>query len=569
MNKTLPIDLSEERLLKMASQMVDNRNLTGALRMLNKNAQTNGNSEASYMLYAEIYDDMNLYEKSINAWFNFLDCATETPLNDAYEGLAVDFMNLGNDTMASYYYGKLLNVCYDIPDCGKDQIFESLMPVETPHLRFAYPPELCDYTKEIAEGIELMRINDYENAVKSFDMVHEKSDKYLTARNYIAMCKIIMNKSEEAEEECNHLLKRYPNNIQALTMLAAVKTEQKKYNESRQLALKLLSIPVTATDEIYKIATVCCENQMHEEAYSLFLKLQSELGYDSTVLYFLAVSAYNSGKISESLTAFEKLLTIYPNAVTARYYYDLIKEQVQAQENPEHNEQSVQTEQNEQKQSFSYFYRLPEKQKIDSIKILSVACALPKAEARRLCQTVDLSQIILWAFDEGDTREEGELQYLAVSCAAKVRYDDILRSILLNSFLSDGLKVYTLNELALRNEENSFGVVICNTYKRAETHKLRLGKTKRSKFMQAYAHLFSHFAIIEERYGNKIACATEDIYSALESNGVLSLAADEKSLTAAIYLYSDINDVGINGKNVYSVFDADKNTTAMILGYTE
>ena len=41
--------------------------------MLNKNAVTNGNDCDSLMLYAEIYDDMGLHEKSVNAWFRFMD----------------------------------------------------------------------------------------------------------------------------------------------------------------------------------------------------------------------------------------------------------------------------------------------------------------------------------------------------------------------------------------------------------------------------------------------------------------------------------------------------------------
>ena len=58
MAKILNFDLSEERLLCMAEEMVDEHNYIAALKMLNKNAEINGDSDHSLMLYAEIFDDM-------------------------------------------------------------------------------------------------------------------------------------------------------------------------------------------------------------------------------------------------------------------------------------------------------------------------------------------------------------------------------------------------------------------------------------------------------------------------------------------------------------------------------
>ena len=89
-----------------------------------------------------------------------------------------------------------------------------------------------------------------------------------------------------------------------------------------QLAERLIAIAPDAPDEIYKIATVCCENKLHAQAYKLFCKLPVEYEYDQTVLYFKAVSAFNCGKFEESFTAFDKIVTINPDAVTARFYYN-------------------------------------------------------------------------------------------------------------------------------------------------------------------------------------------------------------------------------------------------------
>ena len=73
MSKTVKFDLSSARLLGIASDMVEEHNYIGALKMLNKNSDLNYNDEDSYMLYAEIFDDMGLYEKCVNNWFKYID----------------------------------------------------------------------------------------------------------------------------------------------------------------------------------------------------------------------------------------------------------------------------------------------------------------------------------------------------------------------------------------------------------------------------------------------------------------------------------------------------------------
>ncbi|HIU00469.1 MAG TPA: hypothetical protein IAB64_00615, partial [Candidatus Coproplasma excrementavium] len=73
MSKTEAMDFSDDRLLALAAEKLDEHNLIGALRLLNKNSALNFPDDRSFMLYAEIYDDMELYERSVNNWFRYLD----------------------------------------------------------------------------------------------------------------------------------------------------------------------------------------------------------------------------------------------------------------------------------------------------------------------------------------------------------------------------------------------------------------------------------------------------------------------------------------------------------------
>lgn len=541
MAKVTGIDLSDDRLISIASDMIDDHNYIGALKMLNKNADLSGNDGDSLALYAEIFDDMGLYEKSINGWFKYMDAADFSDLADCYEGLAVNFMNLGNEHFAAYYYNKLLLETDEMDSAMREEIIKDFMSQEENPLKFVYPPELADYSEIISKGVGFMKEGDYGHAVEEFDKVAEGSPKYAFARNYVAMCKIISDRAEEAEQECINILKTQPDNVQALTTLAAVKTEEGKREEALLLAKRLLALDAGGDEDIYKIATVCCENKLHSEAYSAFCKLSEAYDYDLNVLYFKAVSAFNCGKFDESFTHFDNLVTIYPAAVTARYYYTLARQLKEKGESTE----------------LSYFYRLPTEVRESSLNVLAAFAKLSPAQAKKLAAEIDLTQCIRWLFDENEMGSS-QLYSLAAQTAALGGLDDIVRDILLDAFFDDRIKIELLTSLAERNESDCFGVVICNVYKRVTVFALDIGKLKRKMFVRAYARLFAHFAILDDDYGASFADAAETLYRKLESEDRLGEAKNIDVLTAAVFLLSEVRVAEIENDKIYDFFEVKK-----------
>lgn len=550
MEKIMEIDLSDERLLAIAEDAVEQHNYILALKMLNKNADLHFNDADSLSLYAEIFDDMGLYERCINSWFRFIDYAGDADFSDAYEGLAISYMNIGNEHFSAYYYNKLLVDNGEIDSETRGEIIQSFLSRDENPLKFVYPPEIADCSDVIAEGIEKMKCGEYDKAVETFGSIEERNPDYLAARNYIAMCDIITDKCDEAEQECLAVLKRFPDNVQALTTLAAVKTEQKKSDEGRKLAEKLLSLDVTATDDMYKIATVCCENKLHEEAYGLFCKIENELPYDSSLLYFKAVSAFNCGKYEESLAAFDKLVTIYPDAVTAAYYYRAARDAIE----------------NGKTEELSYFYRLPAKERENSLQILAAFSKLSKTQCKKLSDVMDISECIRWCFDESEGRGASELQFLAAECAVKAELDGIVCNLLLNAFLSDSLKIQILTMIGERNEPNSFGVVICHIYKTVDFYPVNIGRLKRKSFVAAYSRLNAHFGILDNDYCAKFATACETLYREMEEGERLAAAADTDALTAAMFYKTGITEAGITRRNLSAFFDTSEAKIKKILG---
>lgn len=557
MNKTTSIDLSEDRLLAIAADYIEEHNFIAALRMLNKNAELNGNAEDSYMMYAETFDDMSLCEKSINAWFKYIDYVSIYPdaeLADAYEGLAVNYLNSGDEQVAAYYYNRLLiETAGDLSAENRKEIINNFICSQKSPLKIAWPPRLADFSEEMQKGVGFMRDGDFESAIEQFSLVDEGNEKYLSARNYIAMCNIIFDKCDEAEQECLNILKNHPDDVQALTTLAAVKNQQKKSEESRAIAQKLLSVGATATDDIYKIATVCCENGMHAEAYKLFCRIEEDLQYDNSVLYFKAVSAYNSGRKQESVDAFDKLITIYSDAVTAKYYLDIVREHMD-------DEDYI-------KNPLSYFYRLPQEERESNIELLSAFVRLSDKQAAAFVKKLDLTDCIRWCFDEGAENTGAELKMLGAACAVKSNdCDDLLRDVLLDAFLPDSLKMYTVGMIAERNVRSEYGVVVCNIYRKINFVPLEVGRAKRKAFIRAYALTVSRFGLINADYVYIMHEAAAGLYSRLSKEKRLGDVRDAQSLAAAIYTVSGVQENGLDNATVCAFFGAKQKNYLRILG---
>jgi len=546
MKKTVDIDLSADRLIAVAADMVDNHNYIKALKMLNKNAEEEGGDEDSLMLYAEIYDDLGLCEMCINGWFRYLDEASpDSPLSECYEGLAVNYMNIDKPQYSAFYYNKLLFESRDIDEETRAQILKDFLTEEENPLKFVWPPKLADCSETIKEGILKLREGDYEKAEEIFGQVHEDNPRYAEARNYVAMCKIILDKHAEAEEECLNILKKFPQNVQAMSTLTAVKCETGETKEALELTDRLLKIKTDNQDEIFKIVTVCAENKMHAEAYRQILKLYGEIAHEKPVMFFKAVSAYNCGKIAESLNAFDDLVTLYPDAVTARYYYDKVRG-------------------GECEKELTYYYRLPQELREKALKYISDYIKLSPREAKSFEGFFELYDCIKWCLDE--CGNDDEIKMLAAQVSVRAGFDDIVRNILLDAFCNDALKIETLMRLARRNEDNDFGLTIYHIYKCVPTHKLEIGRLKRKIFVEAYAGLLAHFGILDEDNGDSLAHATEYVYEKLCAEGRLNEVKKQDVLSAAIYALSGVDERNVTGTDICKFFGVKRSDVYNLIG---
>lgn len=124
-----------------------------------------------------------------------------------------------------------------------------------------------------------------------------------------------------------------------------------------------------------------------------------------------------------------------------------------------------------------------------------------------------------------------------------------------------------MHELTLRNEEDSFGTVLCNIYKEYFTHAIEIGSRKNEEFLLAFADVYAKFAILEEDNEHKICVVAEELYEILSSEEAWDLFDERAALAAAIYREARLRK-GERGLNkIVEIFEADRGVTEQILNY--
>ena len=543
------LDFSDEFMLEAVENRLQDGNYFGALKMLNKRNEMYAPSADAQALAADIYEGLELWQLAADAWFRFLDTCNEADFGEGYEGLAVAFMNMGNDVQSALYYHRAFAEDGQLSAEGAAELGGLFRQATAPRLHIV-PDDGAPEPELLSEGLSLLRIGELEKAREKLLEIPTESSDYPSAAGLSAMCTLMLGDEERAQKECEELLNTHPENVQALTTYCAVLGARGDKEGAKKVAAKLAEIPAKGTDDLYRIATALCEAGLDDAAFEKLSLLADRLPYDENVLWFLSVAACRTGRIEESIEALETLTTIYPRKAVAMYYLERLRAQ-------RDGEEAV---------TMTYYYRVPENEYETVAGFLMAAATAEEHDIRNIAQLPELNTFFRIAFDEMEGRDE-KLQALATRVAVRVRADAFLREVLLDCTLEEYVKINILHELTMRNEEDSFGVVVCNVYKEFFTHKIEIGQKKADAFMKAFSDVYSKFALLGEENEGKICAAAEDIYATLEEAGALDYCDERASLAAAIYRESRLKGGEHSLSEIVNLFDANKYTTQCILDF--
>lgn len=541
--------LSEEFLYESAEKRYDRGEYLGALTMLNKRGTMYPPSADAWALYADVYESLELYALAADAWFRFLDTCNEADFAEGYEGLAIAFMNMGNEMQSAYYYHRAAEE--DGDPAGDAEALEAVFEDEAPVPRLRLVEDGAPDPETMREGLILLKNGDLAEAKKRLGEIDETSSDYPSAMGLAAMCTLMLGDEEGAERECEELLRSHPDNVQALTTYCAVLGARGNREGARAAAKKLSRLEVDSTDDMYRVATALCETGLDEEAFALLERLKERLPYDDNVLYFHAVAAYHTGRLEAAISSLERMTTVYPRKAVAGYYLERLRKLRDGEEKAF---------------SMGYYYRVPEEEYHTVANFLLALSDKPDHELVRLARLPDLGAFFRIAFDEMEGRDE-KLQLLAAKVAVRTHSDDFLRDVLLDCEGNDIVKLSILHDLVQRNEEASYGTVFLNIYREFFTHGLNLGEEKKEEFMQAFADVYARFALLGEENEEKLCAAAEDLYATLAEADALDLADERAEIAAVIYREARMKGAERSFAAIAKMFDADLIAAQKILDY--
>ena len=544
------LDLSDEFLLESVENRLQDEDYFGALRILNKRNGMYAPSADAQALAADIYEGLGLWQLAADAWFRFLDTCNEADFGEGYEGLAIAFMNMGNDVQSALYSHRAFAEDGQLSPEGAAEIGSLFRRASQPRLRLVQD-EGAPEPEILSEGLTLLRSGELEQAREKFAQVPRESSDFPSAAGLSAMCTLMLGDEEGAQRECEVLLETHPNNIRGLTTYCAVLGARGDKEGAQKVAARLADLPAEETDDLYRIATALCETGLDEQAYDKLTQLEERLPYDENILWFRAVAAYRTQRLEEAIGCLETLTALNPRKAVAEYYLERMR--------------SLRDGEDEAFR-MTYYYRVPEGEYETIAGFLMAAAAAEDRDVSRIAALPQLAEFFRISFDEMEGRDE-KLQALATRVAVRVRADAVLREVLLDSTLEEFCKINILHALTMRNEEDSFGVVVCNVYKEFFTHKIEIGEKKAEPFLRAFADVYSKFALLGEENEGKICAAAEDVYASLEEAGALDYCDERAALAAAIYRESRLKGGERSLSDIAELFEANMYTTERILDF--
>lgn len=512
----MKLDLSKERLLSLAERATNEDKLYDALRWASK-ADNLYDLKESYRyqsLLADIYEHAGVVEGAIQHWFYALDVADLFEQGEVYESLGFSFENKGDKATASYYYDKAMKSS-TFDSSMYDVVEEPITPPKKKIFKRVFPYEKADFSDQILSALEEMRKGEFAKAEEVLEDIPKVAKDYQKAGNFLAISKLMQGKADEAVSVVEDLYQKNPKDSEIAVTLATAYKAAERIEDGIAIARSLIARTDLSNEEMFKVAALLCELELHSDAYEYTHMLDKYMPFDGNLLYMSGAAAFNSGHIEEGLRTFEKLLLMFPDASVATYYVNYYCEGG--------------------KDKMPYLYRVPEQERkereqcLDYLSTLDRSLAMLEYETHRR----QIKEILYWCFDEMDGQDI-RLQAFAITVALQMEAYDFLQEILMNYQVEDVIKIEIIREICLKNKSVSFKTVIYNLYQELNFPKLSIGRKARKKFLEGYAECAAQFGPRIDGLMDLLPEKAEQFYHLLEENEKLDEIKNSQTVAIAL-----------------------------------
>jgi len=541
----IKFDASAKMYRNLAERRLEEDDLEGALGFLLAAKNKSKNQYSLLADIADVYFDMELYELSANYWFRALDVAPKQSLADVYNGLGACYYNMNNSSVGMYYFNEqFMNMRSSemVIDEDMAECFTEAFAADSGY-RMVYPPESVDYSGVMKAGKTALQRYNISEALELYSEVPPVAAEYDEAQLQISVAHFLSGDVDKAIEINRSVYDRDKTNVFALCNLSSMY----RFKNMPMLADNYFSYVdennAKTADELYKVATACCENGKHERAVKCFERLFIERPFNMSMMFFYGVALYNCGRYEDSRRAFGRILRITEKNPVAFYCHRLADNAVSS------GAKSA--------KPLSYYYRLPDSEEQANLKKLA---ALLKTKGERSLKNKakepETAELIDWCFCSADKDvQRGAVFFLAAADTKATEQQLIER--LLDASVYDATKEYIVLMLAAKGYEKKAGAVISNVYKKICFYAFdadfgRFGDA----FIDAYAICFAKAAVYSD-------CNLRDVYDAAgevyysDAYSEFLYNADVRVLAAYIYIRAGVEKV-VKISAVAELFECDK-----------
>ncbi|MCD8201624.1 MAG: hypothetical protein LUD47_06130 [Clostridia bacterium] len=544
------MDNGEERLLKIAGDLLEAGNLIDAVRMVTRSVELHGHSIETHCMLGKIYGAMELTDDALSAWFCALagcyrleddgkDASTYVPkLPEIYEGIIKTLLLLGNTDVADTYGEKLINEIGSGDSDDDEYLYQTLMcdfydeagvPLEGEEEEDPTADPLG--RQLVGQGLILLQIGDIDDAVEEFKKVNTLSPEYLMAQSCIAMAYATKGENDTAAEYCTRVLEENPDYIPALTVLATICMAEDDEEAAKEIAAHFVGMDLKEDGDIAKVVPILISCDMPEAALAALGKHSSKYDYDLLTMHLKAVAYCDCGKLEEAKKTLRDIVYVYPDSVQTK---KRLKDVSAAQKAGTGIELDMDYFSDEE-HSAEYIAKC-----LDFIE--------GSAAKRKKIDRDELREAVLWITDPY-THAEGYSSRVGFDCAVYAGFDDVWQRMLLDHRVSELAKFGMLETLFRLNKTTTVYVASCMSIKTIDIDHVRLGKLKKNVFLNPYAELTAKLCIIDEDLPYQLAVATEILYDYCEDTGVIDglTEDDNDTIMAAIYTWADLDVLPIDG----------------------
>ena len=455
-----------------------------------------------YKKIANLYTDLQMYEKSILYWYKLLCYYPKRYKYECYNALGANYYFLGQDDLASHYFNLQIS---KLPD--KEYPYDEVMLQCYHDLISAEPPKirLVDTQGDIDDK-KIMRAQTLfeSQPQKAYDMLKEvekTSSKYYDAMLTLGAFYMIDGDYLSAIDCYKQIPVTSKNYDFALNNLLGAYFCANDSDNLNQILVRLKKSDSADLIQLVKFYHLLNDKKGREKCYN-FSKLLSEIFTGPNTYFYRGVSAYNFGKYEEAEYFFTKYYKI-----TGDYY---LKYCIEASKDGGKNHDKYPT-------------KLCYEQTLDDIKIYELEQKLEEyLEQSKQFIIENQDEIFDFATACFDTQSE-ELQAISSDFLCTISNDkakNFLKEVLVNPKYADSLKTLIITALVIMGNNEKTGVVFDGIYEEINFDIINFPNDENKVFYNAYAFAFGRVAALNQKALNRLKKSAEELRVLFYTQGI-------------------------------------------------